>query len=175
MASIPIVDKEDNVIGHKERSELSPTDIYRSTGLWITNAAGNVLLARRSHTKRTNPGIWSVAVNGGVEDGETYESNILKEAQEELGLKNIEPILGKKELILEPGHFRFLQWFFLEKDIPIQSMQIDSCEVAGVRWFTPIVLRQEILRHPDEFNGRLVAWANSGARRPHPYSTNDKH
>ena len=85
---IIIVDKNDKIIGYKIRGTLDKNGIYRVSALWITNSLGEILLARRSRKKDKHPLKWGPAVAGTVEEGETYEQNIVKEAWEELGLKN---------------------------------------------------------------------------------------
>jgi len=89
---IPIVNEKDEIVYYKEKHELLPTEINRDTGLFVLNEKNQILLAQRSSNKKMYPNLWSVAVAGTVEEGETYESNIIKEAQEELGLLNIKPI-----------------------------------------------------------------------------------
>lgn len=42
-----IVDKDDNVVGAKERNEIVQSDIYRVSCLWLRNLKGDVLLAQR--------------------------------------------------------------------------------------------------------------------------------
>jgi len=89
---IIIVDENDNPIGLKERGTLDyDKDIYRVSALWITNSKGQILIARRALTKKQNPGKWGPGVAGTIDEGETYDSNIIKEAKEELGLQNIKP------------------------------------------------------------------------------------
>ena len=89
---IPVVNQQDEIIGYKEKSLITTDDIYRVSALWITDTTGRILLAKRAFTKSRHPGLWGPAVAGTVEEGETYESNIIKEAEEEIGLKNILPI-----------------------------------------------------------------------------------
>jgi isopentenyldiphosphate isomerase len=50
-----IVDKDNNVIGHKNRSELTSDDIYRVSAARITDEDGNILLGQRALTKKKNP------------------------------------------------------------------------------------------------------------------------
>ena len=88
---IVVVDEEDNVVGAELRSIVDEKGLrYRVSGLWLRNSRGEVLLARRALTKTHYPGRWGPAVAGTVEEGESYEQNIVKEAEEELGL-----ILGR--------------------------------------------------------------------------------
>ncbi|GAF94063.1 unnamed protein product, partial [marine sediment metagenome] len=81
-SKIIIVDDNDKIIGYKERDTLKREDIYRVSALWITNSHGEILLARRHHTKSHRPRKWGPAVAGTVDAGETYEDNIIKEAEE---------------------------------------------------------------------------------------------
>ena len=52
---IIVVDENDKIIGHKNRGTLKKEDIYRVSALWITNSRGEILLARRHHTKSHHP------------------------------------------------------------------------------------------------------------------------
>ena len=96
---IPFVNENDEVVEvfeGKNWGDLHPESIYRVSSLWITNSKGEVLLARRAFNKKHDPGKWGPAVSGTVEEGETYESNIIKETEEELGIKSLKPIAGLK-------------------------------------------------------------------------------
>lgn len=135
-----VVNEKDEIIGYKERGTLAPEDIYRVSALWIENSKGEILLARRAHTKKKDPGKWGPAVAGTVEEGETYESNIIKEAEEELGLINISPQQGLKKRIKNPHNY-IVKLFLLKLDKEIEEFKINKKEVAEIKWFT----KQEIL------------------------------
>ena len=54
-----IVDDQDNIIGAKPRNEIDfKKDCFRSSGLWLTNSKGQVLIAQRSLSKDKDPGKW---------------------------------------------------------------------------------------------------------------------
>ena len=111
---IPIVDENDKVLSYKERSEVDPDkDLYRVSYLWITDPEGKVLLAQRALSKDRHPGRWASAVAGTVEEGESYEANIIKEAEEELGLKKFTLIPGKKHFVKTNDYSFWSQIFFL--------------------------------------------------------------
>ncbi len=131
---IPIVNEQDEIIGYKERRDRNKTEITRITALWLENEKGEVLLAQRAFTKDLNPGKWGPAVAGTVEEGETYESNIIKEAEEEIGLKNLKATLGPK-LCRTTSHAYFAQWFtaIINSDYPLVKQ--DS-EVETLKWFS---------------------------------------
>ena len=133
---IPIVDENDKIIEIKDRNKVNYNkDIYRVSALWITNSKGKILLARRAFTKKQNPGKWGPAAAGTIEEGETYKNNIVKEAEEELGLKNIKPKKGFKELV--KGRYKhFTQWFYFKLDMDIDEFDYNKDEVVEIGWFT---------------------------------------
>jgi isopentenyl-diphosphate Delta-isomerase len=147
---IPIVDENDEIVTHKERENLDyKKDIYRVASLWINNSKGEILLARRAFTKKHSPGKWGPAVAGTVEEGETYESNIIKEAEEEIGLKNIAPQKGKKERISTKYNY-FAQRFHLNLDKPIEEFKPSEREVAEMKWFSKEELKILLDNSPEE-------------------------
>src|SRR3989338_2507367 len=129
---ITIVNEQDEIIGYKDRKNRNTVDITRITALWLWNEKGEALLAQRAFSKSINPGLWGPAVAGTVEEGETYASNIVKEAEEEIGLKNLRPVLDQK-LRRTTKHAYFAQWFVatISSDYPLVKQ--DS-EVEAIKW-----------------------------------------
>ncbi|MEK7447259.1 MAG: NUDIX domain-containing protein [Patescibacteria group bacterium] len=153
MSKIIVVDENDNEIGVKERSEITHDDIYRVSGLWLTNSRGEILLAQRSlkKDKAHDPGKWGPAVAGTVEDGETYEANIEKEIEEELGVKGLD--LKKTEKKFRDTGVRryFVQVFTSILDRPAEDFIISKNEVEQVKWFSKAELRKWFQEKPDDF------------------------
>lgn len=87
---------------------------------------------------------------GTVEEGETYEENIIKEAEEEIGLKNIQPIEGKKRRLKTKWNY-FAQEFLLTLPSGYNDFKLKEDEVAEVKWFTEEELKKELKSNPDEF------------------------
>ncbi|MGM5488507.1 MAG: NUDIX hydrolase [Nanobdellota archaeon] len=149
-AKIIIVNENDEIIGSKERGTLNQSDIYRVSALWIQNSNGEILLAQRSFNKRNNPGKWGPAVAGTIDEGESYESNIVKEAEEEIGLKNQE--FQKSFHHFRDGeHKHFTQWFFALVDKKIEEFTIQEEEVEKIKWFTKEELLNELKNSPEKF------------------------
>ena len=147
---IIIVNEKDEVIGYKERKTLEREDIYRVSALWITNSRNEILLAKRHYSKSHHPGKWGPAVAGTVENGETYESNIIKEAEEELGLKEVELKLGPKTRTDNEYH-HFTQWFTLTIDNEINKFNIRPEEVEEIKWFSREELLSQLNSFPDNY------------------------
>lgn len=146
---IPVVNENDEIIGYKDKKDRNLVDITRISSLWVTSTQGDILLAQRALHKTHSPGLWGPAVAGTVEEGETYESNIIKEAEEEIGLKDINPILGPK-LRRTTSHSYFTQWFtvVIDKDT---KLNIKEDEVAQVKWFTKDELLELYAKSPEIF------------------------
>ena len=120
---ITIVNDQDEIIGYKKRGTLVQADIYRVAALWVTNSKGEILLAQRQLGKRHDPGKWGPAVAGTVDEGETYESNIIKETEEEIGLKDIKPTKSTKRHYTGEHNY-FTQWYTLAVDKPAKDFII---------------------------------------------------
>ena len=151
---IVIVDGNNKVIGYKERETLKQEEIYRVSALWLTNSKGDILLARRALTKSHNPGKWGPAVAGTLEEGETYDSNIVKETAEELGLKDIKPKKGPM-IRISDRHNYFAQWYTLTIDKPINQFKIQKEEVEEIKWFSREELAEQLDKKPEEFLKRM--------------------
>ncbi|MDO8428147.1 MAG: NUDIX domain-containing protein [Candidatus Diapherotrites archaeon] len=149
-SKIVIVDETDKIIGSKYNADLKSNDIYRVSALWVTNSKGEILLAKRHHTKAHDPNKWGPAVAGTVEENETYEENIVKEAEEELGIKNCVFSLGPK-LKRDNQYHYFVQWYFLKIDQPVSYFKPQETEVEEVKWFSPDDLQKQMEKNPENF------------------------
>lgn len=147
---IIVVSESDKIIGYKDRTKISPKDIYRVSALWITNSKGDILLAKRALTKKHDPDKWGPAVAGTVEEGESYQDNIIKEAEEEIGLKHIRPMLGPK-LRVSGQHNFFTQWYLLKINQEINQFKIRNEEVAELKWFSKKELLTNLKSSPELF------------------------
>lgn len=157
MSKIIVVDENDNEIGVKERIDITHNDIYRVSGLWLTNSKGEILLAQRSFNKHPahSPGKWGPAVAGTVEEGETYEENIAKEIEEEIGLENLDLIKSQKNFRDTGKRKYFVQIYSANIDKPINEFKIQENEVEQVKWFTKDELREKFTNHPKDFIGSI--------------------
>lgn len=154
---IIIVNEKDKVIGSKEQEKIKDDEIYRVSALWVINSNGNILLAKRAFTKSHDPGKWGPAVAGTVDKGETYDSNIIKEAEEELGLKNIKPKKGPKERVFGKHNY-FCQWYFITVNKGLKEFKIKKDEVAEIKWFTKEELLKKINSSSHEFIRTMKRW-----------------
>lgn len=148
---IQIVNHKDDLIALKQRSELNiATDIYRVSLLWVTNSSGEVLLAQRSLQKDNGPGLWGPAVAGTVEQGETYETNIYKEAEEEIGLID-HAFSSRQKLFVDHPRKYFVQMFSVVVDKPTSYFTIQEREVEQIKWVKIEELRKDVSNNPTKY------------------------
>jgi isopentenyldiphosphate isomerase len=118
------------------------------------------LLAQRSFSKKNNPGKWGPTVVGTVEEGETYEDNIIKETFEEIGLE-IDPAeltKGSKERREGEANDYFRQWYLLTIDKEIEDFTIQKSEVENLQWFDKIALAKSVKEKPEMFMQSVKQW-----------------
>ncbi len=152
MERVPIVNSNDEIIGYKNRDELDyDNDIVRSSSLWITNGLGQVLLAQRKFSKKTNPGKWSEAVGGTVANDDDYESTIYREAEEELGIVNEKFSIGPKQYVSGPPQNYYVQWYKAQLDWPIEKFTPQEEEVEKIDWIDADELKKQVFENPERY------------------------
>lgn len=94
---LPIVDESGNVSGQASRSAChSKGYMHPVVHLHIIDRMSNVYLQHRSLNKDLMPGRWDTAVGGHISYGEYVEEALYREAGEELGFFDFNPVLLDK-------------------------------------------------------------------------------
>ena len=90
----PIIDEDGNVIGKATRRECHSGSmlLHPVVHLHVFNSKGELYLQKRSLSKDIQPGKWDTAVVGHVSYGETILEAVYREASEELGFTDFNPI-----------------------------------------------------------------------------------
>ncbi len=147
-----IVDEQDNPIGSKPWRDVQYADVYRVSALWLTDArTGEALIAQRKWTKKNDPGRWGPAVAGTIELNETYETNIAKEIEEEIGLTGLSLTFGPKTYTDDGQHKFFCQWFLASVDKGNIQLKLQEDEVEGVKWVSKDWLLADLAKNPRNY------------------------
>ncbi|MDD5652113.1 MAG: NUDIX domain-containing protein [Parcubacteria group bacterium] len=147
---IIIVNEKDEVIGSDFRKNVGKGKIYRVSALWVENSQGDALLAQRAFTKSHSPGKWGPTVAGTNDEGENYDDNIIKEAEEEIGIKGLK--FEKDVKIRVSGKYDyFCQWYKLIIDRDLSEFKVDKKEIEQIKWFSKKELRKSIESSPEMF------------------------
>ncbi len=147
---IPIVNEQDEVLTYKEREETTGQDIRRIVILNVFNEKGEVLVAKRQSTKTIDPNKWGPAVEGTVDEGYDYDATVVKEADEEVGLKNIKPVFYKK-IFYETEHTRRFAAVYHVYIDSSEPLVLQEEEVAETKWITIHNLEKWLKESPADF------------------------
>ncbi len=91
----PVVDEDGNTIGKALRSECHNGKsmlLHPVVHLHLFNKNGELYLQKRASTKDIQPGKWDTSVGGHIDPGESVDEALRREAGEELGLKDFDPV-----------------------------------------------------------------------------------
>jgi len=106
---------------HARRTQAVVAVLRRGDRLLLIKRAPGVIL----------PGYWTPP-SGRIEPGETHEQALIREVEEELGVKGT-PIAKVWECPTDDGEF-LLHWW--TADIDSHELRLDPTEVADARWVT---------------------------------------
>lgn len=150
-----IVDENDKVIGQATRREVhkNPKLIHRSIAIIIYSTDKRIFLQRRSMSKDTDKGKWTISCSGHIGSGDSYKKAAERELQEELGIKIPLSQLAKY-LVRSPQETEMTVLFTAVSDGPFT---LATAEITGGKF----VRREELEREVE--NGRIEL-SDSGKR-----------
>lgn len=138
-------------IGTKEQI-INEGNFYRIVNLYIINPkTKQILIQKRSKTKKVNSNKWDITTGGHIKAGESSMDAIIRETKEEIGIDiskdNVIKVLefnNKKNVIVDI--------YFLEKEIDIKSISLQKSEVEDIKYF----LLEELIKAYNENNSNFV-------------------
>jgi len=88
-----IVDEEGNVKGKAPRTlcHSGPGMLHPVVHMHLIDSRNRIYLQKRNSDKKIQPGKWDTAVGGHVSSGESVEDALVRETEEEIGLKDVKP------------------------------------------------------------------------------------
>lgn len=110
------------------RGERMPKGRYhRVVEAWIRTPDGRYILQKRSMNKKNYPGYWSCTACGSAIKGETPEEAMIREMQEEMGIRLQEDEMILDRIITEfPAHYYIYR---IEKELTESDITMDPEEV----------------------------------------------
>jgi len=116
-----VVDVLDRPIGKERREVVHARKLFhRAIHVFVLDAAGRMLVQKRSMLKDSAAGLWCSSCSGHLDAGEDYLAAAVRELEEELGLEirpeDLSQILSVSPC-METG-WEFCRLFFLQDDGP---------------------------------------------------------
>ena len=149
-----LVDENDVELGSLSKARCHDDDgvLHRAFSLFIFNLDGDLLLQKRSETKRLWPLVWSNSCCSHPRKGESMDVAIGRRLEEELGLSTMMEFVYKfsyQARYSELGSENELCSVFLGRCD--QEVRINQSEIAECRFINPKELVEEISVSDDRF------------------------
>jgi isopentenyldiphosphate isomerase len=90
---LEVVNTDGEVIRTLPRSEIhgDPSLIHKVVHVLVFNSRGELILQKRSMDKDVAAGKWDTSVGGHVNPGESLDEAVIREMEEELGIRGCKP------------------------------------------------------------------------------------
>ena len=139
MEYIDIFDENNNPIGEiKEKTKAHEDgNFHRTAHIWIINDKNELLLQKRSATKKSHPNCWDISGAGHIKAGESVTEGAIRELKEELGVEVTEKDLNYIATIKStknPKNMEFGYVYLLRCNKKIQDYIFEDEEVSEVKY-----------------------------------------
>lgn len=155
-----IVDKDDKVIGIKDRDEVHALGLrHRIAIVLLYNKNGDVLLQRRSANKNIYPLKWDCSCSEHLKPGESWNAAARRGLKEELGISEVD----LKEVLYCRANYG-LEGEAISKlfscTISEVPGKIDEKEVYGYKFFIKSELKELLIKE----NNAFAKWSSEQLR-----------
>lgn len=138
MELLDVVDAYGNKIAVMDRDTVHEKNLlHYEVYCMIINDKKEVLLQKRSATKKLNPNIYAITA-GHVDAGEDFETAIIREVKEELGLDIKKEELKKytdNEVKIRERNSNISVYYYIKRNIKEDEFKIQEEELSEVKWF----------------------------------------
>ena len=158
MEYLDVVDENNQLTGKtEERNIIHEKGIWhREVAVWIMNEKGEILLQKRAANKRQEPNKWAICA-GHVEAGESVEDSMIREMEEELGIKvNMNQLeflkIYKKQNNIPNDNiknYNFQYMYFLKTNWNIEDYKIQLEELSEIK-YVPFTEFEDIVKNKDK-------------------------
>ncbi len=162
---ILIVDENNQPTGESMPREQAWKEgkYHRIVRIIVQDEQGLILLQKRTITKASYPGLWTDAVSGHVDKGETYETTAPRELMEEIGISATLEKVGIFTLhdVTNNGINNSFHCVFKTTIPSSTKLTLEPDEVSEVRWVSLSDLKLEIEKNPELYTPGLKIEINT--------------
>ena len=139
MEYIDIFDENNNPTGKVKEKQQAHEDgnFHRTAHVWIINDKNELLLQKRSASKKTHPNCWDISGAGHIKAGESVVDGAIRELKEELGVeveeKDLQYIATIKST-KNPKNMEFQYVYLLNCNKEIEEYIFEDNEVSEVKY-----------------------------------------
>lgn len=139
MEYIDIFDENNNPIGEIKEKQQAHEDgnFHRTAHVWIINDKNELLLQKRSASKKSHPNCWDISGAGHIRAGESVTEGAIRELKEELGVEATEKELNYIATIKStknPKNMEFGYVYLLRCNKKIEEYVFEDDEVSEVKY-----------------------------------------
>ncbi|MCI8411401.1 MAG: NUDIX domain-containing protein, partial [Clostridia bacterium] len=139
MEYIDIFDENNNPIGKIKEKQQAHEDgnFHRTAHVWIINDKNELLLQKRSASKKSHPNCWDISGAGHIRAGESVTEGAIRELKEELGVETTEKDLNYIATIKStknPKNMEFGYVYLLRCNKKIEDYIFEDDEVSEVKY-----------------------------------------
>lgn len=139
MEYIDIFDENNNPTGEiKEKAQAHEDgNFHRTAHIWIMNDKKELLLQKRSATKKSHPNCWDISGAGHIRAGESVINGAIRELKEELGVETKESELQYIATIKStknPKNMEFGYVYLLKCNNQVEEYIFEDNEVSEVKY-----------------------------------------
>lgn len=139
MEYIDIFDENNNPTGEiKEKGQAHEDgNFHRTAHVWIINDKNELLLQKRSASKKSHPNCWDISGAGHIRAGETVTEGAIRELKEELGViakENELEYIATIKSTKNPKNMEFGYVYLLHQNNEINEYIFEDEEVSEVKY-----------------------------------------
>lgn len=140
---LPLVNEKGQITGKAPRSAVHSGNklLHPVVHLQVINRNKTILLQKRPHTKKIQPGKWDTAVGGHISLGESLENSLKREAFEELGLKNFS---AKLQTVFQWESDAERELVYLFVTFNSTNYKVNTSEVDDARYWTKNQIEKQL-------------------------------
>ncbi len=154
METVILVNKNDKEIGYdeKDRCHILPAKLHRAFSIFIFNSKGQMLIHKRSSTKKTWPGYWTNACCSHPRKGESIQDAANRRLKEELGfscsLKEVFSFVYEAAFDKKYGESEYDHVFIgkYNGDVKPDINEVEEWKFVDVLW-----LKKDVKKCPEKY------------------------